>query len=144
MFRVTGLRARALLALMMLGLLVQGVALSPTVGRALATPEPGSVTSAGSLQSEVGCSGDWDPGCAASHLARDAGDGIWRGSWALPAGGYEYKAALNDSWDENYGLHAQRDGANIPLNLPGATSVKFYYDHRTHWVTDNYNSVIAS
>ena len=36
-----------------------------------ATPDPTSVTVAGSLQSELGC-GDWDPGCAATHLAYDA------------------------------------------------------------------------
>src|SRR5262249_6186958 len=60
-----------------------------------------------------------------------------------PAGSYNYKAVLNDSWNENYGLHAVPGGDNIPLNLPSSTSVKFYYDHKTHWVTDNINSVIA-
>src|SRR6185436_8583688 len=53
------------------------------------------------------------------------------------------KAPLNDSWTENYGLHATRDGANIPLSLGSARPVKFYYDHATHWITDNVNSVIA-
>jgi hypothetical protein len=37
------------------------------------------------------------------------------GHLTLPAGNYEYKIALNDSWYENYGLHAQPGGANIPL-----------------------------
>lgn len=64
-------------------------------------------------------------------------------SASRPAPG-EYKAALNDSWDVNYGLHAVQNGANIPLNLPAATSVKFYYDDKTHWVTDNVNSIIAT
>jgi glycosidase len=107
------------------------------------TPAPSSVTVAGSLQSEAGCSGDWQPDCAATHLMYDANDTVWQGSWSLPAGSYEYKAPLNDSWSENYGLHAIRDGANIPLNLGATTSVKFYYDHKTHWITDNVNSVIA-
>ena len=40
------------------------------------------------------------------------------GDFSLPAGSYEYKAALNDSWDENYGLHAQSNGANIPSTSP--------------------------
>jgi hypothetical protein len=44
----------------------------------------------------------------------------------------------------NYGLHAQQDGANIPLTLGASTAVKFYYDDKTHWVTDNVNSVIAT
>jgi glucoamylase len=107
------------------------------------TPNPTSVTIAGSLQSELGCAGDWDPACAATHLAYDAGDDVWQGTWAIPADNYEYKAALNDNWNENYGLHAVSGGANIPLNLGASTSVKFYYDHKTHWVTDNQNSVIA-
>ena len=107
------------------------------------TPNPSAVTIAGSLQSELGCPGDWQPDCAATHLAYDAGDDVWQGTFPLPAGGYEYKAALNDSWTENYGLHAQQDGANIPLSLPAPASVKFYYDHKSHWVTDNRGSVIA-
>jgi len=61
------------------------------------TPAPLSVTVAGSLQSEAGCTGDWDPACAATHLAYDATDDVWQGTFSLPAGSYEYKAALNDS-----------------------------------------------
>ena len=109
------------------------------------TPNPTSVTVAGSLQSEAGCPADWDPACATTHLAYDANDDVWQGTFNnLPAGNYEYKAALNDTWDENYGLHAvQGNGANIPLTLPSATSVKFYYDHKSHWITDNRGSTIA-
>ena len=106
------------------------------------TPPPASVTIAGSLQSELGCSGDWQPDCAATHLSYDANDGVWQGTWSLPSGAYEYKAALNNAWDENYGAHAVRDGSNIALQADG--SVRFYYDHETHWVTDNRNSVIAT
>ena len=107
------------------------------------TPNPTSVTVAGSLQSELGCPGDWQPDCAATHLSYDAADDVWQGAFSLPAGDYEYKAALNNSWTENYGLHAQQDGANIPLHLASAGSVKFYYDHKSHWITDNQSSVIA-
>jgi glycosidase len=107
------------------------------------TPAPGSVTVAGSLQSELGCPGDWQPDCAVTHLAFDAGDDVWQGSFSLPAGSYEYKAALNDSWTENYGLHAVGGGANIPLNLGADKTVKFYYDHKSHWATDNVSSTIA-
>ena len=110
---------------------------------AAATPSPASVTIAGSLQSEAGCGGDWDPACAATHLTYDASDDVWQGTFALPAGSYEYKAALNDSWDENYGLHAGLNGANIPLDLASGASVKFYYDHKSHWVTDNRSTKIA-
>jgi hypothetical protein len=108
------------------------------------TPNPSTVTIAGSLQSELGCAGDWDPACATTHLTYDAGDDVWQGTWTVPAGVYEYKAALNDNWTENYGLHATSGGANIPLTLGANTSVKFYYDHKTHWITDNHNSIIAT
>jgi len=107
------------------------------------TPNPTTVTVAGSLQSEAGCPGDWDPACAVTHLAYDANDDVWQGSFSLPAGAYEYKAALNDSWDENYGLNAEPNGSNIPLNLVSDLSLKFYYDHKSHWITDSTSSVIA-
>jgi glycosidase len=107
------------------------------------TPAPSSVTIAGSLQSELGCAGDWDPSCAASHLAYDSADDVWQQTFSLPGGSFEYKAALNDAWDENYGLHAEPGGANIPVDAGSGRIVKFYYDHKTHWVTDNVGSVIA-
>jgi pullulanase len=112
----------------------------------LGTPPPtvSSVTVAGSMQSEVGCAGDWDPTCAVTHLTFDSQDNVWQGSWTVPAGLYEYKAALNDNWGENYGLNATPSGLNIPLALASPTPVKFYYDHGTHWITDNVNSVIAT
>src|SRR5438309_8858561 len=89
-----------------------------------ASPAPSSVTIAGSLQSELGCPGDWDPTCAATHLAYDASDDVWQGTFFVPAGRYDYKAALNDSWNENYGLNAQPGGANVPLTLASDSSVK--------------------
>ena len=108
------------------------------------TPPPASVTVAGSLQSEVGCAGDWQPDCANTHLAFDSVDDVWQGTFTVPAGAWEYKAALNDGWSENYGLNATPGGANIPLNLPSSQTVKFYYSHETHWITSNANSMIAT
>lgn len=117
--------------------------LVPAAASASHTPNPTTVTVAGSLQSEAGCPNDWDPACATTHLTYDAGDDVWQGTFNLPAGNYEYKAALNDTWDENYGLNAVQGGANIPLALPADAAVKFYYDHKSHWMTDNKSSVIA-
>src|SRR6266545_4010059 len=42
------------------------------------TSNPSSVTVAGSLQSELGCTDDWQPACAATHLDFDADDQVWR------------------------------------------------------------------
>ncbi len=126
---------------MVVALAAVGLVLLPA---ATATPDPTSVTIAGSLQSEAGCGGDWNPGCGATHLTYDADDDVWQGSFVLPADSYEYKAAFNDSWDENYGLHAVFNGGNIPTTVAPAGSVKFYYDHKTHWATDNKSAVIAT
>ncbi len=137
-------RAPRLLPLLLLPLLL--LLLSGSLSAAIAAPSaatPTSVTIAGSLQSELGCPGDWQADCAATHLAYDAADDVWQGTFSPPAGSYEYKAALNNSWDENYGLHATPGGANIPLAAPGGP-VQFFYDHKTHWVTDNKNSIIAT
>jgi hypothetical protein len=41
------------------------------------------------------------------------------------------------------GAHAARNGANIPLVVTRSTLVKFYHDHKTHWVTDNFNTPIV-
>ncbi len=111
--------------------------------RADHTPPPSTVTLVGSLQTALGCAGDWDPGCSQSYLNYDAGDDVWQATFDLPAGSWEYKVALNNSWDENYGANGTPGGANIALNLPAATTVKFYYDHKSHWITDNFNTTIA-
>jgi hypothetical protein len=117
---------------------------TPGVSHADHTPDPASVGVPGSFQSELGCPGDWQPECAVTHLAFDAGDAVWQGTWMIPAGNWEYKAALNDSWTENYGLHATPGGPNITLSLAAARPVKFYYDHTTHWITDNVSSRIVT
>lgn len=118
--------------------------LLPAVPAAANTPDPSSVTVVGTMQSEAGCGGDWDPACTDTHLTYDANDDAWQGTFALPAGFFEYKAALNDSWDENYGQNAVPGGPNIPLSLAEARSVKFYYDHKTHWITENQSSLIVT
>jgi len=117
--------------------------LAPRNAEANHTPNPGSVTIAGSLQSELGCSGGWQPDCAATHLDYDADDDVWQRSFSIPAGDWEYKAPLNDNWTENYGLHAAPGGDNIAFSLASTTAVMFYYDHKSHWVADSRTAVIA-
>ena len=107
------------------------------------TPDPSFVTLGGSFQSELGCPGDWQPDCISTRLAFDAEDEVWQEVFNIPAGNWEYKAALDQSWTENYGANAQASGLNISLNLAGGAPVKFYYDHESHWVTDNVNALIA-
>src|SRR5690242_15853364 len=91
------LLALATLALLLASLLPIAHAAAPSA-LASHTPDPSSVTIAGDLQSELGCGGDWDPGCATTHLTFDAGDDVWQGIWTVPAGSWQYKAALNNGW----------------------------------------------
>ncbi|HXQ32711.1 MAG TPA: alpha-amylase family glycosyl hydrolase, partial [Anaerolineales bacterium] len=117
------------------------------IAKADHTPNPSNVTVAGSLQSELGCSGDWQADCATTHLAYDTNDDVWQNTFNnVPVNSdpnWEYKAALNNSWDENYGANATPNGANIVFSLSTPADVKFYYDHKSHWITSNKNSVIA-
>ncbi|MDH4277319.1 MAG: alpha-amylase family glycosyl hydrolase, partial [Acidimicrobiia bacterium] len=108
------------------------------------TPTPTSVTVAGSLQEELGCPGDWQPECAATHLTYETDSDVWSGTFTVPAGAWEYKAPLNDAWDENYGANATPDGANIALDLAADTDVTFYYSHNSHWITDDVNTRIVT
>lgn len=97
----------------------------------------------GTIQSAVGCDGDWLPECENTLMAL-AADGIWRTVLNLPAGDYEYKVALNGTWDENYGADGERDGSNLSLSLAEDTAVTFVYDPETHIVMDSVNHIIAS
>ena len=103
------------------------------------TTPPTSVTVAGSFQSELGCSGDWQPDCTATSMIEE--DGVWQGTETVPAGSWAYKAALNMTWSESYG---GPNGADIPLTLAADTAVRFYYSHATHWVADSVNDRIAT
>ena len=105
--------------------------------RADHTPAPGTVALVGSLQSELGCPGDWQPECAATRLEPVAGSaGLYRRTFDVPAGTYDYKVALNNTWDENYGAGGAPGGANIPITAPGGP-VTFTYDHHTHVISDD-------
>jgi hypothetical protein len=97
--------------------------------------QPSSVNFPGTYQHLAGCAGDWDPGCTATAATWDARSQGWilrLGS--LPAGSYSFKAALNGSWDVNYGTNGALTGPNIGFDHPGGP-VAFRYDPTTHLVT---------
>jgi glycosidase len=108
----------------------------PTSGGGVGDVEqPGFVSVPGTANTEMGCAADWAPDCPQAQLTLDANDEIWKGTFTLPAGPYAYKAAIDQTWDENYGAGAVRDGANIEFTSDGVTPITFFYDHRTHYVT---------
>src|ERR1041384_3924518 len=118
------------------------------VAQAQSSSNPDSVNIPGTHQDELGCSGDWQPDCKKTMLVYDEEDDVWQGTFEIQPGndgdkkGPRYKAALNTSWTENYGLNAALNGSDIPLVVKAPTQVKFYYDNKTHWITDNFNSKI--
>ncbi|QTE29983.1 pullulanase-type alpha-1,6-glucosidase [Pengzhenrongella sicca] len=106
-------------------------------GAALAAPPSASAADGdrtfalvGSLQSELGCSADWQPECAATELAATGVEGRYAAEFEVPAGTYEYKVAVNDTWDEAYGAGGGAD--NAPLVLASATTLRFTFDDGTH------------
>ena len=123
--------------------------LSASVAQAQSETNPESVNIPGTHQDELGCSTEWQPACENTMLAYDEEDDVWQGTFEIEPGndadkkGPRYKAALNGSWSENYGQNAALDGRDIPLVVDEPTQVKFYYDNKTHWITDNFNSPIV-
>ena len=123
---------------------VVGTPPAPAVDEGAVGPveQPGAVSVPGSHGSEVGCAvdvsnagGDWEPGCDQVQLTLDETDQIWKGAFDLPAGSYEFKAALDRSWDVNYGDGGRQNGSNILYEHAGGP-IAFSYDHRTHHVSN--------
>ncbi|MBN8617284.1 MAG: extracellular solute-binding protein [Anaerolineae bacterium] len=120
------------------------VAAGPVTGDTPPADGPQNVSIPGTVQVPAGCAGDWDPACANTQLAYSANSDVWSNTFVLPAGDYEYKVALNNGWDENYGGMADAGGPNVVLALAEETAVTFVYDNKTNWVADSVNHVIAS
>ncbi|BAS06954.1 amylopullulanase [Arthrobacter sp. Hiyo4] len=101
-------------------------------------PQPDSVAVAGNLNLQMDCD-EWDPACPQAMMTLDPADNIWRLTVDLPAGQYEYKAALNGNWEVNYGAGGVLNGSNIVLDHPGG-AVTFRYDNSTHILSAGYAS----
>ncbi|NTW42516.1 MAG: DUF3372 domain-containing protein, partial [Cellulomonadaceae bacterium] len=123
-------RSRAVTALLSaLGLALTGVV---AIGPLTQTAQAADVTVAlvGDLQSELGCPGDWQPDCTQTELAPTGVPGQYATEFDVPGGTWQYKVALNDTWDVAYG----RDGGgdNVPLTIAGTTRLRVSYDDTTH------------
>jgi glycosidase len=118
--------------------LVLGSTLITVAGVVAASPATAATTSValvGDLQSELGCPGDWQPQCAATELAQVGDTSLYRATFDVPGGDWNFKVALNDSWDVNYGAGGALNGGDIPLLLAGPAKVTFSYDDTTHAVS---------
>ena len=129
MFAVSSIRpvrpvSRGLLALAVLGMLLASLLpvanatpFAPRAALASHTAAPTTVTIAGSLQAELGCPGDWQPDCAATHLAYDADDDVWQGTFAVPAGQLGVQGRAQRRAGTRTTACTTPGGDNIPLNL---------------------------
>ncbi len=123
---------RALTALLSgVGLVVAGLGIAVPLA-APARAADATVALVGSLQSELGCPGDWQPDCAVTELLPTGSAGRYAAEFLVPAGSWEYKVALNDSWDVAWGKAGGSD--NAPLTIAGDTLLRFTYDDATHLI----------
>lgn len=90
-------------------------------------------TVAGNFQSEIGCPDDWQPACDNSLMSDPDNDGIYTftiPASGLPSGSYEYKVALNRSWDVSYPAN------NQAFTIAAAdNSITFSYNSETNEVS---------
>ena len=90
-------------------------------------------TLAGDMQSELGCSGDWDPSCLKSMLTDPDGDGIYTfSSSTIPVGSYHFKVAYNEAWDTSYGDKGGGNDFGFKVTQ-AAAPVRFSYNPKSHW-----------
>lgn len=110
--------------------------------------ETTKVVLVGDLQSQFISTGaknpgkDWDERSVVTQMTY-SDNGLYSFTGTLPAGEYNYKVALNDSFDESYGFakytnpQGKNDGENIHIKLEEETTVTFYYNDITHKIADS-------
>ncbi len=88
----------------------------------------------GTHQKALGCADNWVPACEASKLVQIE-NGLYKQTFDLTAGDYEYKVALNGGWDVNYGAGGVFDGSNEKYSFTGG-NIDFYWDPVTKIFTN--------
>ena len=89
----------------------------------------------GDFLKESGNGSDWDPRNMNGVLKKYK-NGLYEGALKLKAGNYNYKIAMNGTWDESYG----NNGQNIALNLSKDSEVIFRLDYKNKKVYDSINN----
>lgn len=135
---------RAFAIFMIVALVFSSLGLHPVSVSAETT----KVVLVGDLQSELTPTGaetpgeDWDVKSVVTQMTY-SDNGLYSFTGTLPAGEYNYKVALNDSWDESYGYgsYTNPNGVNnkgdIHIKLETETTVTFYYNDITHKIADS-------
>lgn len=85
----------------------------------------------------------WNP---ASNKMTYLGDGLYSYTFEnVPAANYEFKIAINGSWDENYGRGGVKNSAsdNYSVTVPTAQDVTVYYSHISHLAVTSVDYIFA-
>ena len=130
MSKSTHARARRVIAsLVSAALVLTGSIALPALAAAPAAADERTFTLVGTLQNELGCADDWLPDCALTELAATDTPGVYAAKLTVPAGSFDYKVAVNNAWDESYGLNG--GGGDIPLTIAGPATLRFVFDDNT-------------
>jgi glycosidase len=96
---------------------------------------PTSVSFPGSYAAQIG-GAEWEPTDPAVQASDEDGDGIWTLTVELAGGVYEFKAAVNGTWDENYGQDGEAGGDNLTVEVPDAGGlITFRYNRADNQVS---------
>lgn len=100
-----------------------------------------NVVITGNLMSSNNLGKDWD---AANYQGKltEYSNGIYEATFKLKASAtpYEYKFALNGTWDVSYGKDFAKGGSNISLNVTKDQDVTFRFDYKNQKIYDSINN----
>lgn len=86
---------------------------------------------------------NWDPANHSTTMTTK--DGIlYEVSLDLPKGKYEYKVAINNTWDENYGDFSKGSNENIVFSTESTTNITFLFNSISKLTNHRFNYVVPS
>jgi hypothetical protein len=91
----------------------------------------------GDFFEEAGVGKDWQAEDSTLLLKDDEWDGIYEGTFTIPAGDYAFKITNGKSWDESYGVDGATTGmdTNMKLSYKVAMDVTFAFNSVTKVTT---------
>ena len=103
------------------------------------------VTFPGSYPEAAGLGGNWAPDNQNIKASDANNDSVWKFvTDKIPAGNYEFKAAVGGSWSENYGVNGAPGGDNVKFTATTGQPVAFYYDRSDNYVTSRPGAIIPA
>ncbi|SDY35004.1 alpha-amylase family glycosyl hydrolase [Lachnobacterium bovis] len=83
----------------------------------------------------------WDP---TSNRMTYKGNGLYEIVFKnVPPANYQYKIAVDGSWNENYGADGNKDGSNVSVQVSKTQDVEVYYNDFSHKMVTNVDYVFA-